>query len=100
MCVCGVGVHKLLSLQTCGHRSFNAKWDRTSGWTSAPRNLVSYFGTITSQFSGEVADVAIVWTDFKTTDPNHNTRYPKKGVGYEPLGRVKGKLSCKTIPDP
>ena len=25
---------------------------------------------------------------FKITDPNHKTRYPKKGVGYEPLGRV------------
>ena len=24
----------------------------------------------------------------KITDPNHKTRYPKKGVGYEPLGRV------------
>ena len=23
---------------------------------------------------------------FKITDPNHKTRYPKKGVGYEPLG--------------
>ena len=22
---------------------------------------------------------------FKITDPNHKTRYPKKGVGYEPL---------------
>ena len=22
----------------------------------------------------------------KITDPNHKTRYPKKGVGYEPLG--------------
>ena len=27
---------------------------------------------------------------FKITDPNHKTRYPKKGVGYEPLGRVWG----------
>ena len=25
---------------------------------------------------------------FKITDPNHKTRYPKKGVRYEPLGRV------------
>ena len=25
---------------------------------------------------------------FKITDPNHKTRYPKKGVGYEPLGTV------------
>ena len=24
----------------------------------------------------------------KITDPNHKTRYPKKGVGYERLGRV------------
>ena len=24
---------------------------------------------------------------FKITDPNHKTRYPKKGVGYEPLGK-------------
>ena len=23
---------------------------------------------------------------FKITDPDHKTRYPKKGVGYEPLG--------------
>ena len=23
---------------------------------------------------------------FKITDPNHKTRYPKNGVGYEPLG--------------
>ena len=23
---------------------------------------------------------------FKITGPNHKTRYPKKGVGYEPLG--------------
>ena len=27
---------------------------------------------------------------FKITDPNHKTRYPKKGIGYEPLGRVCG----------
>ena len=27
---------------------------------------------------------------FKITDPNHKTRYPKKGVGYEPLGRYLG----------
>ena len=27
---------------------------------------------------------------FKITDPNHKTRYPKKGVGYEPLGRALG----------
>ena len=26
---------------------------------------------------------------FKITDPNHKTRYPKKGVGYEPLGRIQ-----------
>ena len=25
---------------------------------------------------------------FKTADPNHRTRYPKKGIGYEPLGRA------------
>ena len=25
---------------------------------------------------------------FYVTDPNHKTRYPKKGVGYEPLGGV------------
>ena len=25
---------------------------------------------------------------FKIIDPNHKTRYPKKGVGYEPLGRL------------
>ena len=25
---------------------------------------------------------------FKITDPNHKTRYPKKGVGYEPLGNI------------
>ena len=25
---------------------------------------------------------------FEITDPNHKTRYPKKGVGYEPLGRA------------
>ena len=36
------------------------------GWvpllrTSAHRNFGSYFGTVTSQFSGEVADVAIIW---------------------------------------
>ena len=24
----------------------------------------------------------------KITDPNHKTRYPKKGLGYEPLGRM------------
>ena len=24
---------------------------------------------------------------FKIKDPNHKTRYPKKGVGYEPLGK-------------
>ena len=24
---------------------------------------------------------------FKITDPNHKTKYPKKGVGYEPLGK-------------
>ena len=23
---------------------------------------------------------------FKITDPKHKTRYPKKGLGYEPLG--------------
>ena len=27
---------------------------------------------------------------FKITDPNHKTRYPKKGVGYEPLGGFEG----------
>ena len=26
---------------------------------------------------------------FKITYPNHKTRYPKKGVGYEPLGNVE-----------
>ena len=26
---------------------------------------------------------------FYTTDPNHRTRCPKKGVGYEPLGRLE-----------
>ena len=26
---------------------------------------------------------------FKIAGPNHKTRYPKKGVGYEPLGSVK-----------
>ena len=36
------------------------------GWvpllpTSAHRNFGSYFGTVTSQFSGEVADVAVIW---------------------------------------
>ena len=25
---------------------------------------------------------------FKITDPNHKTRYPKQGVGYEPLDLV------------
>ena len=25
---------------------------------------------------------------FKITGPNHKTRYPKQGVGYEPLGRA------------
>ena len=25
---------------------------------------------------------------FKITDPNHKTRYPKKGVGYAPLGSM------------
>ena len=25
---------------------------------------------------------------FKITDPNPKTRYPKKGLGYEPLGRT------------
>ena len=29
---------------------------------------------------------------FKITDPNHKTRYPKTGVGYEPLGIQKSKL--------
>ena len=24
---------------------------------------------------------------FKITDPSHKTRYPKKGVGYEPRGK-------------
>ena len=27
---------------------------------------------------------------FYIADPNHGTRYPKKGVRYEPLGRVEG----------
>ena len=26
---------------------------------------------------------------FYITDPNHKTRYPKKGVGYEPPGTVE-----------
>ena len=26
---------------------------------------------------------------FYITDPNHKTRYPKKGVGYEPLGTLQ-----------
>ena len=25
---------------------------------------------------------------FKISDPKHKTRYPKTGVGYEPLGRM------------
>ena len=25
---------------------------------------------------------------FYIADPNHKTRYPKKGVGYEPLGKA------------
>ena len=29
---------------------------------------------------------------FKITDPNHKTRYPKKGLGYEPLGNAFGYL--------
>ena len=29
---------------------------------------------------------------FEITDPNHKTRYPKKGVGYEPLGIPRGSL--------
>ena len=41
------------------------------GWvpllrTSAHRNFGSYFGTVTSQFSGEVADVATIWADSRT----------------------------------
>ena len=27
---------------------------------------------------------------FHRTDPNHKTRYPQEGVGYDPLGRVQG----------
>ena len=26
---------------------------------------------------------------FKIADPNHKTRYPKKGAGYEPLGIMR-----------
>ena len=29
-----------------------------------------------------------VYLLFYITDPNHKTRYPKKGVGYEPLGKI------------
>ena len=25
---------------------------------------------------------------FYITDPNHKTRYPKQGVGYDPLGKA------------
>ena len=30
---------------------------------------------------------------FYTPDPNRKARYPKKGVGYEPLGRVDFRSS-------
>ena len=35
-----------------------------------------------------------VYLLFYITDPNHKTRYPRNGVGYEPLGieRVHGFL--------
>ena len=33
---------------------------------------------------------------FKIPDPNHKTRYPKKWVGYEPLGRFRN-LKSSTI---
>ena len=29
------------------------------------------------------------------TDPKHKTRYPQKGVGYEPLGRVGSRVTVK-----
>ena len=32
---------------------------------------------------------------FKIADPNHKTRYPKNGVGYEPLGRASLKFWLK-----
>ena len=35
---------------------------------------------------------------FYTTAPNHKTRYSKKGVGYEPLGRVSLELGCEGLP--
>ena len=34
---------------------------------------------------------------FKITDSNHKTRYPKKGVGYEPLGTLRGAGSLHAI---
>ena len=42
---------------------------------------------------------------FKITGPNHKTRYPKKGVGYEPLGtelrfRGFGSLGQGQNPEP
>ena len=30
----------------------------------------------------------LVYLVFYIADPNHKTRYPEEGVGYEPLGRV------------
>ena len=37
----------------------------------------------------EAHTLPLFWGAYlKITDPNHKTRYPKKGVGYEPLGRV------------
>ena len=33
---------------------------------------------------------------FYTTDPNHKTMYPKKGLGYEPLGTVRQTADDRT----
>ena len=35
---------------------------------------------------------------FKITDPNPKTRYPKKGVGYEPLGKTQNKHASGSSP--
>ena len=56
---------------------FTSAWGlglRASGVASLPR------GSYPTPFLGRLL--------FKITDPNHKTRYPKKGVGYEPLGRA------------
>ena len=70
------------------------------GWLS---KLGSLLGTLNNRCRIIIGTPkgTIILTTTHIIDPNHKTRYPKKGVGHEPLGRI---VSCvvmsETLPMP